>query len=413
MIRGLLVLLGATLVCADVADRFVAQEVRAFEHYTVKDYAAAIVAFEKQIAIYPASPRPYYNIACCYALTGDAERAATWLELAVRHGWRNAEHLDADSDFQGVCESDAFRRARKLLDELPPLLPRRLSTATVPAAGSVTRILAEGILAQAQLELDERLLEPAQVDARLFALYDRQMARLARYIEENGDARDAHLAGRERVRIASLYRVGAKPGSKLDTVARTYVRLTAEEFTERWPTSPYLFEIRFWRAAAEGDTTALRQLIIDAPRGAVAARVMAELMLRDPATRPTLYPRFLRRYRKTDVGALLLATRLWKIRLQQEGLPDGLEFEPAVGDLRKGRLVVGVVTGEDKGRVPEYAGERLVLIVLGEEPWTGRKAPRAKNPREAARRLGVPTTPIFLIFEDGVLVGPKSLLSQD
>ena len=104
-------------------------------------------------------------------------------------------------------------------------------------------------------------------------------------------------------------------------------------------------------------------------------------------------PNMSRRYRETDVGTLLLATRLWKIRLQQEGLPDGLEFEPAVGDLRKGRLVVGVVTGEDKGRVPEYAGERLVLIVLGEEPWTGRDAPRAKNPREATRRLGVPTAP--------------------
>jgi tetratricopeptide (TPR) repeat protein len=409
-----LVLLGATLVCAEgVADRFIEQEQLAFAKLAREDYEAAIAAFEKQIAIYPDSPRPYYNIACCYALKGNAERAATWLELAVRHGWRNAEHLDADSDFQSVRESDAFRRARKLLDELPPLLPRRLGTATVPAAESVTRILVEGILAQAQLEVDERLLEPAQVDAQLFALYDRQMARLARYIEENGDARDAHLAGRERVRIASLYRVGANPGSKLDAVARTYIRLTAEEFTERWPTSPYLFEIRFWRAAATSDTTALRQLTLDAPRGAVAARAMAELMLRDSATRPTLYPRFLRRYRETDVGTLLLATRLWKIRLQQEGLPDGLEFEPAVGDLRKGRLVVGVVTGEDKGRVPEYAGERLVLIVLGEEPWTGRDAPRAKNPREAARRLGVPTTPIFLIFEDGVLVGPKSLLSQD
>ncbi|MHC4849828.1 MAG: TPR end-of-group domain-containing protein, partial [Planctomycetota bacterium] len=348
-IRALLVLLGATLVCAEGAgDRFIEQEQLAFASLAGKDYEAAIAAFEKQIAIYPASPRPYYNIACCYALTNRAERAAVWLELAILRGYRDAKHLDEDADFALIRKSDAFRRARKLLDELPPLLPQPLSPATVPAAGSVTRILADGILAQAQLELDLRLMEPAQVDARLFALYDRQMARLARYIEENGDARDAHLAGRERVRIASLYRVGAQPGSKLDTVARTYIRLTAEEFTERWPTSPYLFEIRFWRAAAEGDTQALQQLIIDAPRGAVAARATAALMLRDPATRTTLYPRFLRRYRNTEVGALLLATRLWKIRLEQEGLPDGLEFEPAVGDLRQGRLVVGVVTAEDK-----------------------------------------------------------------
>ncbi|MHC4937688.1 MAG: TPR end-of-group domain-containing protein [Planctomycetota bacterium] len=395
----MVLLLAAASHAQDRGDRFTEQETRAFELYEKKNYNAAIAAFELQITIFPDSPRPYYNIACCYALQGDAARAATWLDLAVQHGWRNTRHLDADPDFAGVRETDAYKRVRKRLGELPPVLPRRVDPRTVAPASSVMQILAEGVVAQAQLDLDERLYEPSQVQTRLFSLYDHQMARLARYIDENGDARDAHVAGRERVRIASLYRVAADRGTKLDEVASTYVKLTAEEFVERWPTSPYLYEIRLWRASVDTDDVALQKLLVDAPRGPVAARAMAELMMRDESMVPTLYARFQREYGQTDVGRELLAARLWKTRLQVEGVPEGLEFDPPV-DLGKGRWVLCVVTAGD--RIP--AGDRVALIVLGESPWTGRDAPRAKRPLEAARALGVPTVPILLTFEDGKLV---------
>ncbi|MHC4550183.1 MAG: hypothetical protein ACYTEZ_15540 [Planctomycetota bacterium] len=67
-------LLGGAVAAQDkgVAERFLAQEEKAFVHYHRREWSRAIAAFEQQIAIFSGNPRPYYNIACCYGLQGDA-----------------------------------------------------------------------------------------------------------------------------------------------------------------------------------------------------------------------------------------------------------------------------------------------------------------------------------------------------
>jgi len=402
-----ILLLAAAARAEDLGDRFLAQERVAFSHLEKREWDAAIAAFEEQIAIFDANPRPYYNIACAYALQGKPERAVVWLELSVRHGWRNTAHMDEDSDLDAIRGTERYKRLRRRLDDLAPIGPRPIPPSSVPPADSVTRILADGILDQARLDLDERLWEEHQIRARLFGLYDRQMARLARYIEENGDARDAHEAGRERVRLASLYRLqGAESGDD-------YVRVTAEEFLERWPTSPHLYAVLLWRASIGTGTAELQRLLHDAPRGDVAARAMAEIMVRDPSTRMTLYPRFLHLYRDTEVGEELLAGRLARVRLEQDGLPDGLVFEPPVADLRTGRVVIAIVTARDEASLPAPSGDRLLLVRVGDGPWPETKAPVAKDPLAAARLLGAWDVPLILVFEDGKLVEAKSGNSQD
>ena len=230
------------------------------------------------------------------------------------------------------------------------------------------------------------------------------MARLARYIAENGDARDAHLAGRERVRLASLYRFGAEEPAA-EEIGAANVRLTAEEFIERWPTSPFLFEVQLWRAAAEPGLGALRALVRDAPRGAVSARARAELCVRDKPNRPALFRKFVDLYGTTPVGKELLRRTLWRARLEVDGLPEGIAFEPAMQQPRRGRLIVGVVVAgdeESEALARKHEGERLVLVVLGGE-WKGVRAPIARDPRAAVELLGVPDAPMVLVFNDGKL----------
>jgi hypothetical protein len=192
-----------------LADRFGRQEAKAFTHYRAKAWDLAIAAFEKQIAIYSANPNPYYNVACCYALRGDAERAATWLKLAINHGWRDLRHLQRDPDFKSVRETQPFKGCilllRRTLLEDPDPLPRRLSPSSVPAASSAEIVLqTTGEIVRA-VERQGDLLAESQSRRRLFRAYDRRMAMLTRYLMENGDAKDADLAALARVETARRY----------------------------------------------------------------------------------------------------------------------------------------------------------------------------------------------------------------
>ncbi|MGH7162137.1 MAG: TPR end-of-group domain-containing protein, partial [Planctomycetota bacterium] len=152
---------------ADVERAFLDREREAFAHYNRRDWTRAVAAFESQIAVYAGNPRPYYNIACCYALQGDAERAGTWLTLAVLHGWRDREHLAQDPDFAAVRDSRAYADCLARLDSAlaadPDPLPRDLDPSQFPAMPSAD-VVARAFLAQeAALERVGGLLEESQL----------------------------------------------------------------------------------------------------------------------------------------------------------------------------------------------------------------------------------------------------------
>ena len=79
-----------------------------------------------------------YNLACCYALQGDAENAAIFINYAFSNGFRNMELLATDKDFDPVREDPEFAKLMQILEQrfksiglldyvsAPSLLPYRI-----------------------------------------------------------------------------------------------------------------------------------------------------------------------------------------------------------------------------------------------------------------------------------------------
>jgi len=433
-------LFAAAALAQSQGEQFIRQEQIGFAHFETKEWGKAVAAFEKQIAIYAGNPRPYYNIACAYALQGNDERAAVWLKLSINHGWRNAHHLDGDEDWARVRESAAYKRVRAELDEVlkrdPPPLPHPQDPRSAAAAESVVRILATAFVEEQRLDLNPLLLEEHQIRRRLFAFYDRTMARLTRYVLENGDAPDADAAGRERVRIASLYRLSADAespaDSKLREVADTYIRLTAEEFLERWPGSRHLSDVLLWRAAAEPAAKALARfdrIERDFPNTPNAVRAAAEaLLLRAAGDRDELRLAFLAfdaAHGQTPLGEQLLTSRLWRVRLLAKGIRDlpAQLFEPALPAPDRGFLLLVVVLADDpesaatiaraRKRSAELKGAPIGVIALPERlspeqaQWLKTQTKGlhvATEPDRMARLLQIQDAPLLLEFRNGELV---------
>lgn len=71
-----------------------------------KDYAGAIESYHKamELGVFAAKYRAncLYDIACAHALQGDAAKAFTALEQAVRAGFRDLQHLRTDADLESL-----------------------------------------------------------------------------------------------------------------------------------------------------------------------------------------------------------------------------------------------------------------------------------------------------------------------
>lgn len=332
---------------------FAEQEERAFAHYRARDWDRAIAAFEEQIAIFAGSPRPYYNIACCYALAGDAERAATWLSLSISHGWRDAEHLGKDPDFDQMRRSEPFARCLAQLERArrqdPAPMPRRIPLESVSSASAVRPIMAASRIQENLLQSREDLLTEHQYRKQLFHIYDRRMAMLGRYLAENGDAADADEAAEARVRTAMAYLMRATgeydQDRRLRGIAARYVLLSAEEFLRGFASSPRLPNVRYWRAHAlarlqrsKEAEQALRALLADHGEAALQARVELCVLLADRGSLDDLrreYRKLVEQLAKRG-GRGVAHPPLAKARLLAEGIPaavsKALQAPAAEGD---------------------------------------------------------------------------------
>jgi len=288
----ILLALAAAAAAADEgrAERFDAAERRAFEHYNRKEWNAAVAAFERQIAVFHGNPRPYYNIACCYALQGDAERAATWLALATANGWRDLRHLDADGDFDAVRGSEPFASRRAELaaaieaegEPLPRLLPPESAPVHGSAAAIARRYDRE---AAAAAETFGGLLEERQIRRMRFDIWNRRLAALERYLRSDPAAIDADEAAADRVEVAFAFldRSSDAPGdATLRELSSALVLRAAEQFVRGWPQSARLPRVRLLRGLAmarRGDAAArdaLRAVAEDWPESGDGALALGE-----------------------------------------------------------------------------------------------------------------------------------------
>jgi adenylate cyclase len=64
---------------------------------------------ERALALEPDEPSVLYNVACVFAVAGDADRALELLERAVMPGMANLVWLEHDSDLDSVRELPRFK----------------------------------------------------------------------------------------------------------------------------------------------------------------------------------------------------------------------------------------------------------------------------------------------------------------
>jgi len=86
-------------------------------HDKDKNYREAIKLFKRIYYNFPKSKMgaiSAYNAACGYALAGQKEEAMDWLELSVKSGYADFDHLRKDTDLDGLRNE---KRYKKLLTD--------------------------------------------------------------------------------------------------------------------------------------------------------------------------------------------------------------------------------------------------------------------------------------------------------
>lgn len=79
-------------------------------YYNTKNYKESIKNYEEAIKVGYASESSAYNIACCYALMGDAENAVKWLKTTGKLKFKNLdEKVKKDSDFDKIKNDEIFK----------------------------------------------------------------------------------------------------------------------------------------------------------------------------------------------------------------------------------------------------------------------------------------------------------------
>ncbi|MBI2901090.1 MAG: tetratricopeptide repeat protein [Planctomycetes bacterium] len=81
--------------------------------YNAKEWATAIRGFK--ILFYlnqfnPTGRSSAYNLACCYALSGEKDRALDWMEIMVDHGYSDWDHMKKDTDFDALRSDPRYKR---------------------------------------------------------------------------------------------------------------------------------------------------------------------------------------------------------------------------------------------------------------------------------------------------------------
>jgi hypothetical protein len=72
------------------------------DKYGKHEYASAIEFYIKAFAKDSTNNGAAYNIACCYSLLGDKQNAYTWLEKALKAGWKDINHVLYDEDLNSI-----------------------------------------------------------------------------------------------------------------------------------------------------------------------------------------------------------------------------------------------------------------------------------------------------------------------
>ena len=85
---------------------------------SLRQLDASIDAFEHSIAAGQKTGTAMYNLACAYALKGDARSGMTWLDKAIENGFSGDEKLLSDPDIALLRQQSGFEALRRKADDL-------------------------------------------------------------------------------------------------------------------------------------------------------------------------------------------------------------------------------------------------------------------------------------------------------
>ncbi|MEW5765299.1 MAG: TPR end-of-group domain-containing protein [Acidobacteriota bacterium] len=86
---------------------------QAEEAYRARDYVESARAYAELLRRRPNAPLALYNLSCCYALLGAADKAGLFLEAAFAAGLEDLALPDRDPDFDGVRGAPSFQASLK------------------------------------------------------------------------------------------------------------------------------------------------------------------------------------------------------------------------------------------------------------------------------------------------------------
>lgn len=98
----------APMTMADRRAAYIRLEQQVHEAFAGKDYPAAADACRKQLALAPDQDGPHYNLACALARLGKPEAALDALADALKAGYHDADHMQADPDLESLRKTDRF-----------------------------------------------------------------------------------------------------------------------------------------------------------------------------------------------------------------------------------------------------------------------------------------------------------------
>ncbi|MEM6782955.1 MAG: hypothetical protein AAF624_04375 [Bacteroidota bacterium] len=79
--------------------------------YSDGNYAACARSYAAVIDLGVVNDGVAYNAACCFALAGDTEQAFVYLQQSLDAGWRDADHMQADSDLDALHDDPRWTEA--------------------------------------------------------------------------------------------------------------------------------------------------------------------------------------------------------------------------------------------------------------------------------------------------------------
>jgi tetratricopeptide (TPR) repeat protein len=73
-------------------------------------YEKGLQADIRLTALKPRDPLAHYNLGCSYSLTGQEEKAADSLEIAILLGYKEFDYLDKDPDLSNLRSHPAYQK---------------------------------------------------------------------------------------------------------------------------------------------------------------------------------------------------------------------------------------------------------------------------------------------------------------